>query len=289
MKPNSISPLPPAFKPKIPIKHESPRKKSAPAILSPSQQSEIMSATTNSSRHQRSTYAGGELQDFGVNYDSSDNVIPNKYYSTDVDDLNKGISGQRPRITKRNSLSSLVEAGLVAPPTPLQMKFHNVIPSRATLYFRQRSRHHSREDINTTPSSPDKLDHLQMLNRKSIRTPRTSRRKTGYRDLYSIKSSDPFQSSDPSDQSDININNNRNVENPQQTMIQLVQDIDGLMSQLTTIKRRLSLTDQSNNESKFQSNNTPSGPQIERQFSPLIEEKGLFLIKAYVFFLLIFL
>ena len=198
-------------------------------------------------------------------------MLPDNLLSSiDVDDMNK-VPLPRKRITKRNSLSSLAEAGLVAPPTPLQMQFHNVIPSRATLYFRQRSRHHSKEDINPSPSSPDRIEAPQVLFRKSLRTPRTSRRASGLRALYSMKSNEMFNSAEFD-----NLNNYESGNQQQSTMNQLVQDIDGLMTQLTTIKRRLSHTEQLYNDNKYQASSVSSGPKLERSFSPLIEEKGFF-------------
>lgn len=271
-----MSPLAPHMKSIKPVVRDSPRKASAPAILSPSQQEEILSITSSTkpqrttiatvefseqkkSSPRRSTYISGHSEAHGANPDLHD-----LKHRRNID---HDISGRQNRINKRTSLSSLAETGFVAPPTPGTMKYHNVIPARASLFLRQKSKHHSRDDIGTSPFSPD-------IPRASLHPRRTSiiNRKRSLLSKKSLESNTielkTFSYSDADHSTD-------NVK-------QLVTDIDGLMSQLTSIKRRLSVRGGgvSPNRSPLQQSEYET-PGKDTIFSTVSEE-GLLIFLSFV-------
>jgi hypothetical protein len=217
-------------------------------------------------RHRRSTNTPRRSSEHGFNEFKPRKLSPSNANTaaatSNANPSEESKPSHRPsRISKRTSLSSLAETGFVAPPTPVTMRYHNAIPARASLFMRSRSRHHSREEI---PPSPSMEGSPYEQKRSSIRRSRhgslaSSRRGTVY-GMLKI-------SQDSSDAGEHGMNGTPGTQ-------QLVTDIDGLMDQLSSVKRRLSQRILSVSPSD-QLNEDPQqnmGSPYRRTFSALSEE-----------------
>jgi hypothetical protein len=292
-----ISPLPQARGVlKNRLNYDSPRKASAPAILSPSQQ-EILSSKSStpskphrvtmavleefdeqkrssprhsffggathpqeppSTRHHRATHRQPsteqhhELNDEGEQHRAR-RATP-RYADQEV--------GRQARISKRTSLSSLAEMGFVAPTPEKPMRYHNVIPARASLFMRQRSKHLSRDDIGgaggalTSPSYDRGAGGGGMESQQHWKSHRgsSSAAHQRRRSLLSKRSQgsgivEELKTFSYSDGDTLSGTGGAGVgaaagrgggRGEEENAQQLVTEIDGLMSQLTSIKRRLS-------------------------------------------------
>lgn len=265
-----LSPIPPQMKGvlKNRFNYDSPRKASAPAVLSPSQQEFLSSKSSSPSKPHRATMAVleefDEQERLGLGSAFSGSTNPPKDYreSNDEADQQRGRRttpryseqefGRQPRITKRTSLSSLAEMGFVAPTPEKPMRYHNVVPARASLFIRQKSKHLSRDDIGGAVSglgaSPDRgmVESRRKSHRGSTSTARQRRRSllskmshgSGIVELKTFSYSDADTVGGTGGPGKGIAGAVR--EGGEEDMKQLVTEIDGLMSQLTNIKRRLS-------------------------------------------------
>jgi hypothetical protein len=234
------SPPPPQFRPARARYHfDSPRKASAPAVLSPSQQDDLLSLQSHSSsKQQRSTLAGLEGSEYSSpskpygghgsrrSTERQSSIEHSKMYPRNANTSEEKTAHRPSRITKRTSLSALVETGFIAPPTPVTMRYHNAIPARASLFLRSRSRHYSRDEIALSPSSespPSEQKRPSVHHRVRRGSLTSARRGTGVGGYGMFKISQDSADAESG-----------------MPVTRLVTDIDGLMDQLSSVKHRLS-------------------------------------------------
>jgi hypothetical protein len=321
-----LSPLPPGVIPlrgvlKTRFNYDSPRKASAPAVLSPSQQEVLTSKSSTPTRPQRATMTMVEEFDdekrssprqsfIGFTTHPQEPLASTRHRrgtgelhhqspsalaspTTDRTEWSPGeekqwqqqqehgqhrsrratpryadqeVERRKTRVSRRTSLSSLAEMGIVAPTPDKPMRYHNVIPARASLFMRQRSKHLSRDDIGTeaaagggaplSPEHPHRKSHRSSVSTHQRRRSLLSKRSQGGSGIVELKTFSEDTVSGTGGEGEgkggrggrwTETGTERVIEEGEkedENVKQLVTEIDGLMSQLTSIKRRLSHTSQ---------------------------------------------